>query len=109
MTTLTTILFALGIGILIISIFSGKSGSSVSGGCCGGAGHTDHSKSGNKDKKIDPVCNMEVDPDTAKHVSEIDGEKTYFCSSHCKDKFDSNPERFLNSDGNHQHATGGCH
>ena len=36
---------------------------------------------------VDPVCGMEVDPKTAAAVVERDGEKFYFCSTHCRDAF----------------------
>jgi len=42
----------------------------------------------------DPVCGMSVDEKKSKLVSELSGEKYYFCSASCKQKFDSNPSRF---------------
>jgi Cu+-exporting ATPase len=36
----------------------------------------------------DPVCNMMVDEKTAKYVSEIEGERIYFCSATCKSEFE---------------------
>ena len=42
----------------------------------------------------DPVCNMKVDEKTAKHVSEINGNKIYFCSSTCKQQFDQYPSKY---------------
>lgn len=39
-------------------------------------------------KAIDPICKMSVDTKTAKFVSNISGEKTFFCSIHCKEKFE---------------------
>jgi len=38
-------------------------------------------------KAVDPICGMTVDPDTA-HSTTIDGETHYFCSAHCKAKFE---------------------
>ena len=35
----------------------------------------------------DPVCGMEVNPENAVAVAERDGEKFYFCSTHCRDRF----------------------
>jgi Cu+-exporting ATPase len=35
----------------------------------------------------DPVCNMMDDEKTGKHVSEIEGDRTYFCSATCKSEF----------------------
>ncbi|MCZ4262347.1 heavy metal translocating P-type ATPase [Limimaricola sp. G21655-S1] len=43
----------------------------------------------------DPVCGMSVDVETAKHVSEHEGETFYFCSAKCREKFDTRPEIFL--------------
>ncbi len=36
---------------------------------------------------IDPICGMTVRPATAAAVVERAGEKTYFCSTHCRDQF----------------------
>jgi YHS domain-containing protein len=44
----------------------------------------------------DPVCNMMVDEKTAKHVSEIEGERTYFCSAVCKSEFEEEHEKDYN-------------
>jgi Cu+-exporting ATPase len=35
----------------------------------------------------DPICGMEVDPKTAAAVVEREGEKFYFCSTHCRAAF----------------------
>lgn len=43
----------------------------------------------------DPVCGMDVDPHTTEHRSQHAGKPWYFCSSHCKTKFDANPEGIL--------------
>ncbi|MGH8271059.1 MAG: YHS domain-containing protein, partial [Gammaproteobacteria bacterium] len=40
----------------------------------------------------DPVCGMTVEPSTAKHSVEHAGERFYFCSAHCSEKFRSDPE-----------------
>ena len=42
----------------------------------------------------DPVCNMNVDEKTAKHVSELNGQKVYFCRTECKETFDQNPAKY---------------
>lgn len=42
----------------------------------------------------DPVCNMNVDEKTAKHVSEIDGNKIYLCSAACKQQLEQNPSKY---------------
>jgi len=43
----------------------------------------------------DPVCGMDVNPATAKHVHEYEGKKYYFCSAGCVDKFKASPEKYL--------------
>ena len=42
----------------------------------------------------DPVCGMEVDPNTAPAKAERDGQTFYFCSSACKDEFERNPMKY---------------
>jgi Cu+-exporting ATPase len=44
---------------------------------------------------IDPICKMEVDESTAEIISDHNGEKYYFCNIRCKEKFDSDPEKYL--------------
>ena len=44
----------------------------------------------------DPVCDMDVTPETAAGTSEYNGETYYFCSPGCKRSFDKNPEKYLN-------------
>lgn len=44
---------------------------------------------------IDPVCGMSVGPDSAAGSFEYNGEKFYFCSTHCLHKFQERPESFL--------------
>jgi Cu+-exporting ATPase len=43
----------------------------------------------------DPVCNMDVNPETSPYSHEHDGEKYFFCSEHCLTKFKANPEKYL--------------
>ncbi|HQS48718.1 MAG TPA: heavy metal translocating P-type ATPase, partial [Xanthobacteraceae bacterium] len=43
----------------------------------------------------DPVCGMDVDPHTAKHRADHNGQPFYFCCAGCKTKFEANPERYL--------------
>ena len=47
----------------------------------------------------DPVCNMEVDQQTAAGTSLYQGENYYFCSQDCKQKFDRNPEQYAKQKG----------
>jgi YHS domain-containing protein len=40
-------------------------------------------------REKDPICGMTVDPSRAAARSERDGKAYYFCSTVCKDRFDS--------------------
>ncbi|MGZ3655231.1 MAG: heavy metal translocating P-type ATPase [Bdellovibrionota bacterium] len=42
----------------------------------------------------DPICGMSVTPDASTARSVFSGDTFYFCSPHCKAKFDQNPEKF---------------
>ncbi len=56
---------------------------------------------------IDPVCKMEVDPETAMAKLEHGGTLYYFCSDSCRQSFEDNPEEYLrdepSSGHSHQH------
>jgi len=43
----------------------------------------------------DPVCGMTVDTATAAYVTQHAGEEFHFCSAACRDKFVSDPEKYL--------------
>lgn len=43
----------------------------------------------------DPVCNMDVDEKKAASTSEYKGKTCFFCAKICKEKFDEEPERYL--------------
>jgi Cu+-exporting ATPase len=43
----------------------------------------------------DPVCGMSVDPTTAKHKAEHGGKTFIFCSGRCREKFVTDPARFV--------------
>jgi Cu+-exporting ATPase len=45
-------------------------------------------------KARDPVCGMLVDPSAAPQASH-GGHSYFFCSAECRNKFQSEPERFL--------------
>jgi Cu+-exporting ATPase len=51
----------------------------------------DHAKLSERD----PVCGMPVEPASATHRSEHAGQRYYFCSSRCREKFEADPERYL--------------
>jgi YHS domain-containing protein len=44
---------------------------------------------------IDPVCGMEVDPETAAWKTEYEGQTYYFCGPGCKRSFEKAPQKFL--------------
>ena len=46
---------------------------------------------------LDPVCGMEVNPMSAEAQSEYGGQSFYFCSAGCKQRFDSNPEPYIDA------------
>ena len=56
---------------------------------------------------LDPVCGMTVDPKTAKHKAEHNGQSYYFCSAGCKTKFTADPEKYLAKQ--HDHHDHGHH
>ncbi len=43
----------------------------------------------------DPVCGMNVNPATAKHVHQHNGKAIYFCCASCKEKFKADPVKYL--------------
>lgn len=43
----------------------------------------------------DPVCNMDVDEKKAAATSSYKGTTYYFCAKLCKEKFDKDPEKFV--------------
>src|SRR6204780_679275 len=45
----------------------------------------------------DPVCGMNVDPATAKHVNGHDGKNFYFCCASCLEKFKADPAKYLSA------------
>jgi Cu+-exporting ATPase len=42
----------------------------------------------------DPVCGMAVDADDGHHLDH-GGRTWWFCSTHCRDEFAADPDRFL--------------
>lgn len=43
----------------------------------------------------DPVCGMSVDPSTARHSAEHNGQTYYFCAPGCKRAFEADAEKYL--------------
>jgi Cu+-exporting ATPase len=50
---------------------------------------------GTTDKARDPVCGMTVDPATAKHRRQHDGQTYSFCCQGCAEKFQADPKKYL--------------
>jgi Cu+-exporting ATPase len=44
---------------------------------------------------VDPVCGMTIAPADAAGTSDYDGQRFYFCAPDCKEKFDANPQDYL--------------
>jgi YHS domain-containing protein len=42
----------------------------------------------------DPVCNMNVEEKSAKYMSEVNGQKVYFCRAECKETIDHNSSKY---------------
>jgi len=42
----------------------------------------------------DPVCGMEIEPATAYGKTDYAGKTFYFCSQHCSEEFNKNPEKY---------------
>ena len=70
-------------------------------GCCGGShdhaghDHAHHDHAHGSATVRDPVCGMTVDPATAKHRFDHQGETHYFCSAGCRTKFAADPKAYL--------------
>ncbi len=45
--------------------------------------------------KRDPVCDMEVDENSAAATTQYAGDTYYFCSEECKRRFDMDPEKYV--------------
>lgn len=44
---------------------------------------------------VDPVCNMDVDPNSAPAKAEYKGKTYYFCAPGCKAAFEKDPDKYL--------------
>ncbi len=51
----------------------------------------------------DPVCGMDVNPETAAGKSDYKGRTYYFCCPGCKASFERDPEKYLTP--SHEHGT----
>jgi Cu+-exporting ATPase len=52
----------------------------------------------------DPVCNMDVDPASARGSADYEGQTYYFCSPGCVKRFNADPEKYLASQPQQQPA-----
>jgi Cu+-exporting ATPase len=59
------------------------------------AGHYHNEGRASTGTAKDPVCGMTVDPATARHSVEHDGQRQYFCCAGCASKFTADPARYL--------------
>ncbi|HET6385485.1 MAG TPA: heavy metal translocating P-type ATPase [Armatimonadota bacterium] len=53
---------------------------------------------------LDPVCGMNVDPNSASNHSQYQGNSYYFCCAGCKKRFDADPEQYLPPPAASQHS-----
>ncbi len=63
------------------------------GGCCSGGSNAGAVAANGH--SVDPVCGMQVDPDTAQHHAAHEGTDYRFCSGRCREKFVADPEKYL--------------
>jgi YHS domain-containing protein len=56
----------------------------------------------------DPVCGMDVETATAAGRTEHKGQTYYFCSPMCKERFDLNPEQYLDKSAGTSKSGHGC-
>jgi P-type Cu+ transporter len=68
-------------------------GAAAPASCCGGK-HGDGDKAASA-TAIDPVCGMRLDPATARHRFAYSGQDYFFCSARCRERFEAEPEKFL--------------
>lgn len=88
-------------GLLTFLIFAGVFYLVMRFGCGahmihGGHGHQGHGND-KADKLIDPVCGMQLKNDQG-YGKMHDGKLYRFCSRDCLDKFDTEPDKYLNGD-----------
>ena len=68
--------------------------------CCGGHHGVEEKiteeKTTDVAPAIDPVCGMRVNPETAKHRFAYQGQDYFFCGGRCRERFEAEPEKYLN-------------
>lgn len=45
--------------------------------------------------ELDPVCGMEVDPESTQFSMDHDGKKYHFCNKSCFEHFKANPDQYI--------------
>jgi Cu+-exporting ATPase len=55
----------------------------------------------------DPVCGMNVNPETAKHIREHDSKNYFFCCASCANKFQADPDKYLKLPPKSEEKSGG--
>src|SRR5689334_8880647 len=53
---------------------------------------------------IDPVCKMTVTAESAAGTYAYQGHKYYFCAVGCRDRFATDPEKYLSSEHERDHS-----
>ena len=91
-------------GALIFFMMRFGCGAHMMGGHGGHGGHGEHDDAGGPLK--DPVCGMDVAPDSAGGAAVHRGKTYYFCSPACRDKFEKAPDQYA---GNATRAAGASH
>jgi len=51
---------------------------------------------------IDPICGMDIEPEDAAGKSEYQGRTYYFCNPMCLERFEAEPAKYVDSEGNRQ-------
>ncbi len=62
-------------------------------------GHGGHGHGQPQQGSKDPVCGMDVMPEKAAAATVYQGRTYYFCSKTCRDRFDSEPDKFARGAG----------
>ena len=58
---------------------------------------------------VDPVCGMDVTPESAAGTSEYKGVTYYFCAPGCKRSFDKDTAKYLNQGEQAEHHDHSSH
>ncbi len=58
--------------------------------------------------EVDPICNMDVDPEAAQWSSEYEGKMYHFCAPGCKQTFDQDPAKWAGHSNSHAGHGDGC-